>query len=331
VSRSVTRREAANQYLGALFGSAAESSLIEVRFRVGSGMRQRFFAADRLEPVVAEVLALASHTDVFVGVLPRGRRRGRREDVVKQSGVVWADCDTPTSSTALASFRPRPSMAVASGSGRHRHAYWLLRDPVDLDTLELLNRRLALALGADAGVVTKAQTILRPPGTVNMKHSPPALVRLIGLLESRRVSMDELDRVLPQEEVRIEPSRPARRPWRIAVGEPPASDEPWKHMEPADYYRVITGLEPMRDGRIRCPSVNHEDRHPSAKLYSGEEAGWYCFSCGAGGRAPDLVAALRGWPTGRALRDEMFKECIVELQRIFKVAARTEQRAIRNG
>jgi hypothetical protein len=296
-------------------------------------MRQRFFAAGELERVVDEVLALASRTDVFVGVLPRVRRRGRREDVVKRGCVIWADCDTPNSSTTLASFRPRPSMAVASGSGRHRHAYWLLREPVDLGTLERLNRRLALALGADAGVVTKAQTILRPPGTVNRKHSPPAPVHLIGLLESRRVSLDELDRLLPREQVRIELPRPARRPWRAPLGDPPrvASDEPWKHMEPVDYYRLITGLEPMRDGRIRCPSATHEDRHPSAKLYSGEDAGWYCFSCGAGGRAPDLVAALRGWPTGRALRDEMFKECVAELQRLFGVADEADRSAARRG
>jgi len=34
-----------------------------------------------------------------------------------------------------------------------------------------------------------------------------------------------------------------------------------------------------------------------------------------------LVAALRGYPTGSALRREQFKECVAELKRVFGVEA----------
>ena len=88
-------------------------------------------------------------------------------------------------------------------------------------------------------------------------------------------------------------------------------------MEPADYYRVIVGVEPSRDGKVRCPSAAHADEHPSAQLYRGVGRGWYCFACQAGGGAVDLVAALRGYPTGAALRGEQFSECLAELRRIF--------------
>lgn len=143
------RRRAAGEYVRALFGPAPEGSLVEVRFRVPSGMAQRFVPASRERDMVDAVLSLASRTEVFVGVLPRARLGGRITDVVRRSSVLWADCDTSASAAALASFGPCPSMVVASGSGQHLHAYWFLQEPVDLDRLEQLNRRLAAALGAD--------------------------------------------------------------------------------------------------------------------------------------------------------------------------------------
>ena len=42
-------------------------------------------------------------------------------------------------------IEPRPSMVVASGSRQHLHAYWFLQEPVELDRLEHLNRRLGSA------------------------------------------------------------------------------------------------------------------------------------------------------------------------------------------
>src|SRR5450755_1963917 len=136
-------RQAASEYARALFGSAPEGSLVEVRFRVPSGMAQRFMPASRERDVVDAVLSLASRTEVFVGVLPRARPGGRLADVVRRSSVLWADCDISASVAALAGFEPRPSMVVASGSDQNRHAYWFLQEPVDLNRLERLNCGLA--------------------------------------------------------------------------------------------------------------------------------------------------------------------------------------------
>lgn len=283
------RRHAASRYVDTLFDLAPRGSLIEVRFRVGAGMRQRFFETGATDRIVEAVLGLASSNDVFVGVLPRLRRRGRREDVVKEGRVVWADCDTPSSATALASFKPRPSMAVASGSGRHRHAYWLLGEPADLDTIESLNRRMALALGADAGVVTKAQTILRPPGTVNMKHSPPARVELIGVRESRQVTIAQLDRWLPRLRSKSGGGNRPGLTW------PTGMDDPLQSVPPPVYFERLTGLQVGRSGKVRCPF--HDDRTPSLHLYEDPTRGWYCFGCGRGGSIYDLAALLWNRPT----------------------------------
>ena len=73
--------KAASVYVRALFGAASVGSLVEVRFRVPSGMAQRFISASRERDVVDAVLGLASRTDVFVGVLPRARPGGRLADV----------------------------------------------------------------------------------------------------------------------------------------------------------------------------------------------------------------------------------------------------------
>lgn len=57
---------------------------------------------------------------------------------------------------------------------------------------------------------------------------------------------------------------------------------------------VQLGLEPRREGtatKVRCPV--HDDRRPSCSV--GIKQGslvWHCFSCGAGGDAFDLVAAV---------------------------------------
>ena len=100
------RRQEAGRYVRALFGRAPERSLVELRFRVPSGMAQRFVPASRQRDVVDAVLSLAVRTEVFVGVLPRARPGGRLADVVHRASVLWADCDTPASVAALARSSP---------------------------------------------------------------------------------------------------------------------------------------------------------------------------------------------------------------------------------
>lgn len=304
VERDPTRRTAARRYVGALFGAAEEDSLVEVRFRAGEEMHRRFFGVRRRAAVVDAILGLGARTDVYLGVLPRRRRRGRREDLAGQGRVAWVDCDTPASSLALASFAPGPSMIVASGSGRHRHAYWMLSRPLDLGGLEGLNRRLATALGADAGAVTRATAILRPPGTTNRKHSPPAPVRLVELREERRVDPAEFEQTLPPVPApTVSPPRSSRRP------RPGAAEDPLLAVPPPLYFERLTGRQVGRSGKVRCPF--HDDRTPSLHVYRDPARGWYCFGCGRGGSIYDLAASL--W--GRGTQGREFVELRRELGR----------------
>ena len=52
------------RFLGALHGSAPPGSLVEVRFRLGPGMGQRFLRAERLGQVADRIASLAAGTDV---------------------------------------------------------------------------------------------------------------------------------------------------------------------------------------------------------------------------------------------------------------------------
>jgi RepB DNA-primase from phage plasmid len=231
-------------------------------------------------------------------------------DSVDRAAVAWVDIDDPRRLRGLRSFAHPPHAVVASGSGGV-HAYWLLTDELSGEGCEALNRMLAAALGADPASTNRGR-IMRLPGTLNFKPAskgrPPAWCRVVMCdlaktpYEPRRLARGLRDPKAP---------RAPRRPSLSSAG------EPWDAMEPAEYYRAIVGREPGRDGKVRCPNAAHADEHPSAHLYRGAGRGWYCFACQAGGGAVDLVAALRGYPTGSALRRDQFNECVNELRRVF--------------
>ena len=276
--------EAANRFLDALYRYAPADSFVEVRFRVASGMGQRFHRATELERVADTIVALASRTDVYVGVIARRCRGGARGDLVGVSRVVWADCDTLQSAAALTTFRPWPAMVVASGSGENCHAYWFLDEPAELERVEHLNRRVALALGADARSADGAR-ILRPAGSLNRKHSPPVPV---GLLELRagEVTLADLERNLPEETVTESTTRPVSSRLR-ARGEPV---DRLLLVPPAVYVQRLTGQHVGRSRKVHCPF--HEDRTPSLHAYEDPDRGWYCFGCGRGGTIYDLAALV---------------------------------------
>ncbi len=276
----------AGLFLSALYRSAPPGSLVEVRFRAASGMGRRFHEVELLHRLVDTIVSVASRTDVYVGVVPRRRRGGERADLVETASVVWVDCDSSGSVDALRKFRPMPAMVVSSGSGQNCHAYWFLREPVALEVVERVNRRLALTLGADLRC-SDAARILRPAGSVNRKHSPPAAVRLLRRADSERVSVDDLERCLSAEPPQIAARRTRPR-------SPSAHDDPLDSIPPRVYFERLTGLRVERSGKAPCPF--HDDRTPSLHVYEDPGQGWYCFGCGRGGSIYDLASGL--WQRG---------------------------------
>ena len=300
MSRSGADRAAARSYAEVLFGSTPRGALVEVRFRLRSGMGRRFEGVARLDALVDSILTLSRHTEVFVGVLPRWRRSGTRADVVARGRVVWADCDCAEAVAALRAFRPSPAMVVAS-SEENRHAYWLLTAPVSVDVIEQTNRRMALALGADVRCGDRTR-ILRPVGSVNRKRREAVAVRLLDLAPEARVSLAELDRVLPCAPPRaITPLR-----GREAMGTVDALDA----IPPPVYFERLTGLRVGPSGKLHC--LFHDDRSPSLHVYREPGRGWYCFGCGRGGSIYDLAALL----SGRETRGREFTELRRDLEEL---------------
>jgi len=298
----VEGRAATSRFLEVLYQSAPRASFVEVRFSLASGMGRRFHRVAELDRVAHGLAGLASRTDVYVGVLPRRRRGGRREDLVAQASVVWVDCDTDESIQALDMFRPPPAIVVASGTAQNRHAYWTLRHAVDLDGVEQLNRRLALTLRADVRSGDAAR-ILRPPGSANWKSGRPVAVRLIVLDDERRVDPGDLDLHLPALTPR--PGVAARRAPRSTVEE-----DRLLALSPRVYVERLTGRRVGHSGKVRCPF--HDDDTPSLHVYPSAAEGWYCFGCGRGGSIYDFAALL----LGRSTRGEDFIELRRELEAI---------------
>ena len=270
------------RFLKALRGPGARG-LLEVRFRrAGGGMGQCFFESDHLAAASRVIAGLSERTDVYVGVAPRTAASGRRS-AVDAAAAVWADCDTADSIARLREV-PTPSIIVRSGSAHGRHAYWLLEARLEIAAVEALNRRMALAIGADGRSADGAR-ILRPPGTRNFKLRPPAAVTLERMDPDVRYSPSALATKLPRLAERREP-----RSRRAPVG-----SDPLRAIPPATYVRVLLGVDVGRSRKITCPF--HDDRTPSLHVYPTADEGWYCFGCGRGTSIYDLAAAAWGLGT----------------------------------
>jgi CHC2 zinc finger len=281
-SQTAVSLAAVEAYLDALYAAAPDGSLVEVRYRTRSAMGRTFHRAADRGAIAAEVARRSPATDVYLGVIPRRRRGGGRDDLVPQARVLWVDCDTPEAAAALATASPRPSIVVASGTATNRHGYWLLSEPASLDAVEEGNRRLAIRLGGDLACADAAR-ILRPP-SLNHKHQPPSAVRLELCSPGPRhriaavVGEAAVDRL----------SRPGRGPVL-------ALDDPLRRVSPAVYVERLAGVAVPRHRKIRCPF--HDDRTPSLHVYEDGDRGWYCYGCARGGSIYDFAAHMWGVET----------------------------------
>jgi hypothetical protein len=281
------------RHLAALFGDAPDGSLVEMRCRSTRGMRQTFHDAGDLDRIAAAISRRAGDTDVYVGVLPRARPGGTRDDLVGTGNVLWADCDSRDAVRSLASFQPQPSMTVASGSDDRRHAYWFLTEPISLDAVESANRNVATVLGADLSCAD-APRILRPP-SLNHKHQPPRPVRLLACEPRRRYQRED---IVGADQPPLDAApRPSVR----------ADDDELLLVDPAVYVATLTGLTVPRERKVSCPF--HDDDTPSLHVYPDPARGWYCYGCRRGGSVYDLAAGVWGMGTRgddfRALREAL--------------------------
>jgi hypothetical protein len=277
-SERAAARDGIAEYLGALYRDAPQGSFVELRYRTLAGMRRSFHPVGDRAAIAAAIVARAPVTDVYVGVIPRLRRGGGRDDLVPEARVLWVDCDTAAAVVALGAYSPEPSIVVASGTGANAHAYWLLARPEPLAAIEEGNRRLAAALEADPACVDAAR-ILRPP-SLNHKHVPPTAVRLVRCApDAGHLASDVVGEL-----------REDRAPRRANRASALADDDPLRQIAPAVYVERLTGSAVPRGRKIHCPF--HDDRTPSLHVYCDPARGWYCFGCRRGGSIYDFASRL---------------------------------------
>lgn len=180
--------------------------LIDLRgLRAGHPPRQLFLdpsAPDTAMPLVA-VLRHWRGRHVYFGVASRKDATSGEMHNCARLAAVWIDLDykrcPETEGRRLLTEFPFPAnIRVATGGGLH--AYWLLAEPLDVqadaalirDTLE----RLAVKFNADPSV-TDPSRVLRVPGTLNHKFTPPRPVVLEHFAPERRIPIDDLREYLP--------------------------------------------------------------------------------------------------------------------------------------
>jgi RepB DNA-primase from phage plasmid/CHC2 zinc finger len=290
-----------HRYLRVLAGRHPAGRWLEVRYGIrGGAMGRRFIPVSCTADAARLIATRAARSDVYCGVLLRTQRAGGR-DAVSGSHLAFIEIDTPDAQQRLREFAHPPTMLVASGSPGHLHAYWQLSTPIGVHDLEAANRRLAYTLGGDLASVDAAR-ILRPPGSWNHKHTPPAAVRLLELHAALRYQPDELTAGLD------DPPAPRREATVVHRGWLHPHDRVLLAIPACDYVTQLTGLEANRAGKVCCPF--HPDETPSLQLYGDNS--FYCFGCHTGGSIYDFAARLWGQETkGPAfieLRERLLEE-----------------------
>lgn len=282
-------------YLSVLAGAAPERRLIDIRHRVPSGMRKQGVPAAQLERAAATIHGHARRADTYVGVLLRDGRAGGKE-YVNRSHLVWIEIDAPDSAQRLAAAPHPPTMVVTSGTPGHLHVYWTLTEHVGTAAVESANCRLAHLLGGDPACTDSAR-LLRPAGTLNYKHTPPAAVQLVVYRPELVYPLDALVDGLhdPADD------QPERAPVTVrsldAYREAAAAGQDiyryLRAISTAEYVSVLVGRTPDREHKICCPF--HDERTPSFHCYA--DGTWYCYGCRAGGSVFDFASRLWGLPT----------------------------------
>lgn len=170
-------------------------------------------------------------SNVYMGVVLRkekwprhtGRKNSKGEEIVDYRGtednalssncVAFAEIDftgmghkvhaktipEDEAKKRLHAFPRKPSIVVKSGGGIQM--YWLGKEPIEGDELwrmKAINKAIAIHLGADTQSVDLAR-ILRIPGSMNVKYTPPRLCHITWWHPEFTYTLDDFD-FLPVED-----------------------------------------------------------------------------------------------------------------------------------
>jgi hypothetical protein len=191
--------------------------------------------------------------------------------------TLWGDLD----GAEIPEGEFSPTAVVQSSPGRF-HCYWRLTDPVPPQDAELLNKRLALEIGADPSGFDLTQ-LLRVPGTVNYKYEGRPIVGMQNRDTARNYLAGDLDRILPP---LPEPaSKNGHTHIDDALGEPPVELGPealkvWRGEKPKakDTGEVDRSASLMKIGRTIYDAGATRRTVAEALKERDAALGWKCYT-----------------------------------------------------
>ncbi|MBX5493251.1 MAG: AAA family ATPase [Chloroflexi bacterium] len=149
----------------------------------------------RRDAVVAELARqTAAGREAFVSACAFAARQRRREHAT-HAHALWADLDQPP---RMDHALPPPTLRVQTSTPDRQLWVWRLAAPIAASDAERLVRRIAAVLGADQQACDAARC-LRPPGSLNTKHQPPLVARLLEHAPERVYDVAAIEAALPPE------------------------------------------------------------------------------------------------------------------------------------
>lgn len=152
-------------------------------------------------------LAQYAKQDIYLGVATRRDGKNGKLENCQDLGALFMDLDFKDEPEERARKRLRefslpPSIVIQSGGGLH--VYWLLNEPLHLQDQADCQQarsylpRLATHFHGDL-VAAEPAHILRVPGTLNFKYTPPRLVVIETFEPSRIYDLTDFDDLLLEE------------------------------------------------------------------------------------------------------------------------------------
>jgi putative DNA primase/helicase len=165
-------------------------SYLELRF-IGQDASSNFYRRGEMtEKDWADVIELNQTHHVYFGVNPRPLSKEKKQDDIRDIVTLWVDVDgkdfdggKDEALRRVQGFPIAPSVIVDSGHGYH--VYWVLTEPIiniEGEQRILLKQILAGVIKETSGDRSKVNldALLRLPGTLNIKDSPPPPCQVVS-------------------------------------------------------------------------------------------------------------------------------------------------------
>jgi hypothetical protein len=282
----MTTSDEAHDLLRAIWGAEAPSGRLAISWDGDGRFSTRTF--DTIEAAAA--FGTRAPGNVYVRVCslhPRFIGPGRGEKADSHAlPAVWIDCDVKQGAFPdlegawqfLDHLPLAPSVVVATGGGLH--GWWILEEPLLLDTPERMAEGVALAegwrgfcrykaasIGADLDPVGDLARVLRLPGTRNHKYTPPRPVTT-ARLTSVRYPCSVIASVLGTSVERVRHERQARgeiSAVAIDTDPPTLSDLRWLR-QLLDLDPPLRALYQGQYDRKKYSTPSHADAGLASKL-----------------------------------------------------------------